>query len=60
MVLNPFKLLDFDVLGQNVKAFIGSQCYATTPNSDDVCEIDLTGEILGAKVPIIPTQTVKC
>ncbi len=35
--LGPYKLLDFDVLGQNFKAFIGAKCYATIPGNDDVC-----------------------
>lgn len=60
MVLEPFKLLEFDVLGQNVKAFIGSKCYATSPGKDDVCEVNMDAEIIGAKIPIVPTQTVFC
>jgi hypothetical protein len=58
--LVPFKILSFTVLGQDVDAVIGSKCYATSPGNDDVCEINLDASVLGAKIPIIPTQKVKC
>ncbi len=60
MELEPFKLLDFDVLGQSVKAYIGSKCYSTSAGKDDVCEINMDAVIIGAKIPIIPTQRVNC
>lgn len=47
-------------MGQTVKAFIDSKCYATTPGKDDICEVNMNAEIIGAKIPIIPTQKVKC
>ncbi len=60
LVLEPFKLLEFDVLGQNVKAYIDSKCYATSPGNDDVCEVNMEAEIIGSRIPIIPTQKVNC
>lgn len=58
--LVPFKLLSFSVLGKDVDAVIASKCYATNPGQDDVCEINLDAVVMGAKIPIIPTQTKKC
>jgi hypothetical protein len=60
LVLEPFKILEFDILGQSVKAFIGSRCYETSSGNDDICEVNMDAEIIGAKIPIIPTQNVKC
>ncbi len=48
------------MLGQDIDAAITSRCYATTPGSDDVCEIDIGANVMKTFVPIIPTQTVKC
>jgi hypothetical protein len=53
-------LISFDILGLGVEAFIESKCYATYPGRDDVCETNVNTKILGAKIPIIPTQKVKC
>jgi hypothetical protein len=58
--LLPQKLIDFDFLGQNVKAFIEAKCYSTIPGNNDACQINMYAEIMAARIPIIPSVTVNC
>lgn len=52
--------MDFSIIGQKVNANLGSRCYSNGAGNDDICEIYLDTIISGIKIPLVPSQSVKC
>jgi hypothetical protein len=50
--------MEFNIIGQTVKANLGSRCYSNGAGNNDICEIYLNTIISGINIPIVPTQTV--